>query len=307
MKNISHNMLPLTSPMDPAKDLLKNGTTDGHTLTLKVDPIVTHEQVKETLTRLLADLEKRDKRFKCVFISSMVKTDGKRKGRYYVWLSNTAVYNVLIGKNPDGTSRIKRYPDPNWKKPEYKIDYTPGKSWADLAEEEEAFEQPMIEEQLPPLVTFPDIPLDLTQQNDHETHATSVSVKCEAALAHNVRAKGDLSYYTLKSSELLPFQTEKSIKADFQCFSSSKRKATVKDPNRRGKAQNVEVDYPVVTIVEQDSRDRRKKIRVAFVTFDSMTNDASFAFFLMRQREYTNSKTGEVFTVNYTYARSSHK
>jgi hypothetical protein len=275
-------------------------SSDEHTLTVKVHPVVTQEQLSAALQSALSAASSMGPEYQTKFMINMVKKKGVRTGRGFVWLSNPKVYHMILGRNPDGSPRIRRYKDPNWIAPEVDpfANLGKGKSWADMMEEEEAQQAPIIEEQLPPLVTVPTIKLTPEQQAQHEEKATEVSIHIEAALAHDVEV--GFSHNILRSSALLPFMDEKFIKNEFQCFSTSKNTL----PIRTGptKKDIVNETFPYVKIVTHNTP--RGPERVAYVTFDSATRDASFAFHMMRQREYKNSKTQQTFIVNYTYAKS---
>lgn len=277
-------------------------SSDEHTLTIKVHPVVTQEQLCKALETAFTQAKKLSPEYNTTYLINSVKKKGVRTGRSYVWLGNSKVYHMILGRNPDGTRRVKSYEDPNWVAPEVKpfdpFNIDPNISWADLADDEELQQAPIIEEQFPPLITVPPIVLDPTQQSQHEEKATQVSVYIEAALAHDVDE--GLSHNTLRSSALLPFMDEKTIKKEFQCFSTSKN--TINIRVGKGKKDLIKETYPQVKIITHKTP--RGEERTAYVTFDSATRDASFAFHMMRQKEYTNKKSGQVFTVHYTYARA---
>ncbi len=276
-------------------------SSDEHTLTVKVHPLVTQEQLSAALQTAFSAAAAMGAEYQTRFLINMVKKKGVRTGRGFVRVFNPKVYHMVLGRNPDGTPRIRKYEDPNWVAPQEEVIFSSqpsGKSWADLMDEEEAKQCPIIEEQLPPLITLPPIKLTPEQQAQHEEKATHINIHVEAALAHDVEP--GLSHNVLRSSSLLPHMDEKFIKNEFQPFSTSKNTLSV----RTGKGKNdiVHETYPHVKIVNHTTP--RGTERVAYVTFDSSTRDASFAFHMMRHREYTNSKTKATFVINYTYAKS---
>ena len=274
-------------------------SSDEHTLTVKVHPVVTQEQLCAALQAAFTSAATLGSEYQTRYLINMVKKKGVRTGRGFVWISNAKVYHMILGRNPDGTRRINRYEDPNWVEPEFNP-FAPSSStsWADMLDEEEAMKAPIIEEHLPPLIAIPSIKLTPEQQSHHEEKATQVSVHAEAALAHAVEV--GLSHNVLRSSAVPAEMDEKFIKAEFQCFSTSKTTF----PIRVGKAKSdvIHETFPYVKIVNH--RTPRGEERVAYITFDSATRDASFAFHMMRHREYTNKKTGRVYIINYTYAKS---
>lgn len=274
--------------------------TDEHTLAIKVHPVVTQEQLRDALRDGFKQARDIDSKYQTMFIINMVKKNRVRTGRAFVWVSNPCVYHMILGRNPDGSHRIITYEDPDWVPPEDNSDdpIPLGSSWADIMDEEEAKQCPLIEEQQPPLITIPTIKLTPEQQNEHEEKPTEIKPRIEAALAHDVSS--DYNHNVLRSSALLSHMDEKFIRNEFVMYSTSKGTLNVR--KGRGKGEVSEEPYPYVKIVEHSTP--RGKERVAYVTFDAATRDASFAFHMMRHREYTNKKTGEVFIVNYTYAKS---
>lgn len=91
----------------------------------------------------------------------VINKDGVSLGKAYLWVSDPQLYNILNGKNPDGTDRTNTYPDPDWVEPaspiggeiaDFKI--PAGMNWAELVDEDEEQRAPMITVKLPALVQF---------------------------------------------------------------------------------------------------------------------------------------------------------
>ena len=289
-------------------------SSDEHTLAVKVHPVVTQQQLGSAFQFLLDAARKMNPDFATTFVINMVQVKGVRTGRAFVWIASPKVYHMILGNNPDGTSRIVRVKDPNWQPPSIQdilgepISSDPSqpvkRNWADWAEEEDETEPAIIEEQLPSLLPIPIIRLSPEQQASHEEKVASITIKIEPALAHDV--EHGLSHNVLKSSSLLPFMTEDFLKKEFQRFSHSKNNFPQRTgkSNRQGRAEIIQVPYPIVKIVPHHGNKGPEKI--AYITFDSATRDASFAFHMMRRREYKNSNTGETFVVNYSYAKAKN-
>lgn len=276
-------------------------SSDKHTLTVKVPAYVTQEQLCDSLQAVLCFAAKMGSEYQTRYLINTVKKKGVRTGRYFVWLSNPKVYHMLLGRNPDGSSRTERYEDPDWVAPEELDPFVSSgsnKSWADMMEEEDLQKAPIIEKKLPALIQIPPIKLTPEQRAQDENKAVQITAYVEAALAHDIDP--ELSHNVLRSSALLPFMDEKFIKKEFQCFSTSENSFPVR--TGKGKGDIVQESFPYIRIINHGTA--RGSERVAYVTFDSATRDASFAFHMMRHREYVNNKTNNVFVVNYTYARS---
>lgn len=91
-----------------------------------------------------------EKPCRCSYILNFpFKQDGSTFGFCYAWITDERVYNLIIGKNSDGTARKDLIPDPDWKKPE-KAESGESLSWADMYDdEEEDCEHPMISKPAP--------------------------------------------------------------------------------------------------------------------------------------------------------------
>jgi hypothetical protein len=275
-----------------------NITSDEHTITIKVPAVVTIEQVYTVFNTIKEEAKKMG--LDGTFLVNMVKKGNAYTGRGFVWFASPQVYYLVLGRNADGTHRIRRYQDPNWVAPESDpfASFGTGKSWADLMDEEEAQEAPWLEEKLPSLIPIPTIRLTSEQTEALEDKPEVVTPYIEAALAHDVET--GLCHNVLRSSSLPAWMTESFLKNEFKRFSHSK--STM--PVRMGKSKNdiKHEEYPLVKIVSHDSP--RGSERIAYITFDSATRDASFAFHMMRHREYREKKEKKTYIVNYFYARS---
>ena len=124
----------------------------------------------------------RKKSLKCrITPNVIVDKNGNYFGFGYIHVSKKEVYWMLLGKNPDGTERVREYPDPNWTPPEPKPDLTDDEQsekysfmkWHEIAEEEEQYIQPTIKEQLEPLIKVPGYEYDDIQYE----HLQNMAIK----------------------------------------------------------------------------------------------------------------------------------
>jgi hypothetical protein len=91
----------------------------------------------------------------------VVNKEGISLGKAYLWVRDPQLYNILNGKNADGSERINTYADPDWIEPASPVDggisdfkIPEGTNWGDLVEEEEELQAPIITVKLPSLVQF---------------------------------------------------------------------------------------------------------------------------------------------------------
>ncbi len=281
-------------------------TFDEHTICIKVPAVVTSEQVKTAIAKAFTQALELDKDYKTTFHINMVKKKGVQTGRGFVWIQNPKVYHMILGRNPDGSERVTQVNDPNWQQPTEKKVVTSTR-WADMDDDEE--EAPLIDLKQEPLITVPKIMMSDEQFKEHLKQEglvdpkQEITIHIDAAQAHDVEI--GFCHNVLHSSALHPGMDEKFIFDQFKDFSTSTKTYPIRIGHGREGVKYV--PYPYVKIVEINKP--RGRERVAYVTFDSSTRDASFAFHMRRCCEYkrvVNDKP-EVFTVNYTYAKSSNK
>ena len=76
-------------------------------------------QVAATIRKAITDINKvLDQPLKCdCRVNLVTDRNGTHFGYGYAWVSNTEVYHILLGKNPDGSERIDYTDDPNWQGP----------------------------------------------------------------------------------------------------------------------------------------------------------------------------------------------
>ena len=137
--------------------------TNNHTLLVK-SGLATDEQLEECLKNFLLKVSRiLNREIKCQYQSNLIiGRNGRYYGFGYLWLSNPEIYNILLGRNPDGTERIEYTTDPNWKEPEKPLDEAlaevqyKSSSWADWADEDdeiaEKYKPPTKEVVLQPLL-----------------------------------------------------------------------------------------------------------------------------------------------------------
>lgn len=120
---------------------MSNAFTDNHTAVVYHE-LLEDEVISQWLREKLVALGLNPA---CV-INNVRKYTGELQGFAYVYFADTKAFNVLIGKNPDGTERVEEVHD------EFNFAST-SKSWADIDEEEQKHTKRV---PLPPLVEMDD-------------------------------------------------------------------------------------------------------------------------------------------------------
>ena len=145
---------------------------DTHTLFIKCG-IASANEIYQIFNEALNNYNKAyNSQIECNFNVNLVETrDNNSIGIAFVFVSNPAVYHIMLGKNPDGGARVEYHDDPSWIKPIDEITLNNPESpesnvrslvnmdWSMLMEMDEEYEKsknryicPKIEVQLSPLI-----------------------------------------------------------------------------------------------------------------------------------------------------------
>jgi hypothetical protein len=181
-------------------------------------------------------------------INYVLNKENKSVGLAYIYFASVEVYNMLNGKNPDGSERVEVTYLPT--KPLTMEDYSADMSWAEAMEEEE---KNIVRKQLPPLIQVDSSPAVIEP---------AFVLPPARMYAHNV----------LKCANLPPWLDKAWVKNVFSFYCSDTTKG-----KKKGKDGAKEC-YPIVTIVE-------KPDRISFVEFDGSTRDAQFALLMCKRMD----------------------
>lgn len=270
---------------------------DNHTLYVITD-CATKEQIKNTIWNAIEEYEtENDVDLQCKFRINLIENrEGESCGIAFIFITNPAVYHMILGYNPDGSARIEYVPDPNVRveresekdcedKKEGKVTKPKkSKNWIDDEDyDEKKDEVPKIMVKLPPL-------MDITQFELTEEQYNS---KCEVARekgqpTDDITQMGKLHVFParataveekyvahiIKCKNLPTWVTRESLKAEFAPFASDS--TTIQ--YRYVKGTRVEETFPFVNINRE---------RVGFVVFDPKTYDAYFALFMMKKIKFS--------------------
>ena len=250
-----------------------------HTIYVKSD-YGTNEQLIECLEQSLIQVSNSLKlNVSCKFKSNLIcDNNGNHYGYGFLWVTNPQVYYMLIGKNPDGSSRLEYYDDPSWT-PSISSD---SKSWADISDNE----PPKLSRNLPPLMTLPPFTYSKSQKNILNTDKSNGFFQLSPAYVTDIDPK--FSHYILCCRGIPNWINENDLK---NCFIPYASDSTTKIP-RKIKNKRFYDTYPFVSINDK---------KIAFITFDSTTRDAQFCLLMMRKTILVKENNSCELVFNHSY------
>jgi len=254
--------------------------------------------VVNSVSRALKSLEGTSKKkYPCNIISNLIfDRDDVPYGFGYVYVSNTQVYNMLLGKNPDGSERTKIVEAAS------KTVFTPedGVEWV---EDWSKDQRELVLEELPPLIVPPPHRYTPEQRTLFQKFIMKISSLEKKHLSPE-QFRPDICEFTFEKAHVKPvgeqyslnilcgrkipgWVDQRTIYNEFRRFVSDKR---VKKKSRV-KNRVVEVPYPEINI-------NRKK-GLCFVEFNPLSRDAQFALLMTTKVIFKNknrpSQTSMVF------------
>ena len=131
------------------------------------------EQIERCLNFCIKKLKEINKSIKnCdTYINVVENKEGERFGHTYAWVSDSQVFNALIGKNFDGSERVEEKEDENWKPPTIPLEEATKEAngdWGLESEIEERYERPIVYVDLEPIIVPPGIKYSQEQKNKLE-------------------------------------------------------------------------------------------------------------------------------------------
>lgn len=306
---------------------------DNHTFFLKCE-CASIDQIRDAFIQAVTTYQNANKiNLNCGIRVNLVKNNnGESYGIAFVFVTNPAVYHMLLGKNPDGSDRIEYRDDPCWTPPvngDIVNDagwstisapvYTPGMNWADLIDEEEEYDRriyhnieihtcPKIPIPLEPLMVLP--PYHLTPEqiearrlkiianNEGKQDFTPDLVKIPQFVHFNI----DRAMATPVDSKFMPnilkcayvpnWISKIDIKLQFRPYASDSE--TLQQRVVGGNI--IEETYPFVNI---------NKEQVAFIIFDPSTHDAQFALHMMKKFTFNvKTENGQINSTTLIFTHS---
>lgn len=276
---------------------------DTHTLFVKCD-CATVEQIRDSFLSSLKEFEIQNKtKLDCRFrVNRVEDRNGNSFGIAFVFVTNSEVYYMLLGKNPDGSDRVDYIDDPSWKPvdPSLQINdsgwsstRTELKSWADSMEEEDEIEKyqeslkcPKIPIQLEPLMKLKSFRMTEEQikmkrdkiiednqgKEDFNIDLIEISEYAHLGIDRAIAPFLENKFMPniLKCKDVPEWVSKELLKAEFTPYASDSK--TIHE--RFVKGRKIEETYPFVNINED---------RVGFIIFDPRTNDGRFALHMMKK------------------------
>jgi hypothetical protein len=268
---------------------------DHHTIYARVE-IATKEQIINIIHDAIYNMKNIVTSYSnCKFKVNLVKLKtGDSRGIAYIRITNKEVYNVLVGLNPDGSSRVEYYPDPLWTLPEKKLEDAIEElenscdhvQWADLDELEQQYIHPMLERELSSLIEIP------------KFKYTEKQMEYLRKLYTENNIEGDVPEYGgIHISRAFVVDPDTKFNHNILCARNIPNwiDETILKDIFIPYVENIRNKYPIVSI------NTHNNIRTAFVTFDPYSNDALFALHMNKHLPIRsgNNKTVLYFSNSY--------
>jgi hypothetical protein len=251
-----------------------NQMYDNHTLNIKCYSF-TLDQIKNVFNNAFKKYKlNHNNNIECSFYYNLIlNKQGVSYGIAFVYVSNNEVYNMILGKNPDGTERLQYT-----KKLKERITNR-SSNWGDSSDDEEIIDTIVLE----PLIVLEPIKLNDEQksfypESDNLIIHRAVIYKLEEKYIHNI----------LKTKKTPNWVSHLMMKKLFSPFSSDN---TTKY-SRIIKGKKIMDTYPFVNI---------NKEGICFIIYDSKTNDAQFALHMMKKITITHDNKTITLVFNHSY------
>lgn len=255
---------------------------DEHTLYV-ISGAASNRDLRATIVQAISKLERKTKtKYPCQIVTNLIyNREGEPYGFGYLYVTNPQIYHMLLGRNPDGSTREKIIDHSL----EEAIDLFGDGKWLDWAEEADKIET----------VSLPSLmPLEPVKYTDKQKAAIK-------KLVDNVRAakpqrldpdQFDLKMCTfvLQAGHVKPVDDTKApnilCARDIPDWLNSKDvykkfRVFVKDQKKKSKKDGTELHYPLVTI--------NKRHKLCFVEFDPLSRDAQFALLMTTKILFKNN------------------
>jgi len=217
-----------------------------------------------------------------IHVNVVLNRDDHPIGISYIWVSSPGFYNILLGKNIDGSDRtelIRDY-DPT------DTDYQSISDWSDIVEFDDNNSHVEI---LEPLINIPKITL------------TDDQYKLAIKVTKNIEYNREIELYPKAAFVLEPEEGNSSFEL---CCSRCPSWITANQLASIFK-RYIPIDrrsdgYPKVAIRNPY---QKKGFKIATVKFDPSTRDAQFALLMTKKINLTNRKNNQRVTLFFKFAK----
>lgn len=250
-------------------------------------------------------------------VNLIVNKNGEYYGFGYVRVSDERVYWMLLGRNPDGSERTREYPDPKWVPPSSKNTFEQDQekftemSWYEIAQEEDKYVQPIIREDLGPLMTIPGYTYDEKQykhlqdvamRNGKDPEMVPTMGYFEFSRAYSRDVEKGKEAHILCARQIPDWIPPIAFKSIFSIYVSDQNAPIPKNTNY-GDIEELRDSYPIVTIINS----KKESGRTVLITFDSSTKDAIFALLMTRKVRIVHPKYDKKSTASITLDNKTYK
>lgn len=260
---------------------------DTHTLYMHTGD-ATHAELNEYFASIFRKLQKehdiKDISFR---INVPMGKNGKAFGYAFMYVRDSSLYYICIGKNKDGSLREEYVEDPDWVKPDpiikenKDLEFVPldkNLVWADALDEFEINKK----NTCPKILVKKESLLCLPPFNGQE-----VTFTLQKAMAKDVRE--GFSSHVLKTKCIPDVFTCEDIRKVFEFYAVESRRRELLKAKRNNSTNYY---YPNVTSTKDG---------YFYISFDPNTKDAMFA--LHMTKKYFLQKEGKEYTLFFGYAK----
>lgn len=260
---------------------------DNHTLYIELGD-ASREQLEQVLIDAINKIG-----IRCHYKINMINKKFKKMRMAYVRVSDYRVYNVLSGRNPDGTERVMFVDDETFEEPEGDYHMELDKAlegvtdWWEINCIEEDMEnkymKPQIKEYLDPLINF--LPYD--EQGN----------KFDIGRAYIYNMPEDVYSHIIKAWDVPKWLTEEIIRPYFASFVSDQYR--YKDPIQK------QTEFPIITLYDTEDQDGNE-IKTLYIEFAKYSYDCDFAMLMSKILYIINPTNGQTSKLFFNYLKNKN-
>ena len=237
-----------------------------------------------------------------IYVNVVENKDGMKYGHTYAWVSDTRIYNALIGKNLDGTDRIEMVDDESWEPPEDDMDDMLEEAkddWGLMMEIEDKYERPKVKVELEPLIVPPGIKYTDEQKKELEVDEDYGFIEIYPA---RVTIRSEENKINAIYSSCLPEWVDQNVLYNlFSKFSKDKNQHV--DPKTKKR-----FNYPKIVITKNKNKSRWRNDEQnmnAQIFFSPLNRNLSyFLINVIKKIKIKNPKTNKEEMLFFSQAKS---